>query len=114
MLRNCTIKLNHETQFKSNPGLTKDCGMSPFGPLDHLARFHCLSRIFLACLTDRMEITEEQLEEFKELYKEEFGIKLSDKDAREIAQRLLGFCLLLCRALPKEGGPENQNQNIEF
>ena len=61
-----------------------------------------------------MEISKESLEEFKKLYKQEFGVELSDKDALEIAQRLLGFCLLVCRPLPKEKEPEDKNQDIDF
>lgn len=48
-----------------------------------------------------MEISDELLEEFKGLYKEEFGEDLSDDKAREIAQRLLGFGLIVCRPLPE-------------
>ena len=61
-----------------------------------------------------MEIPKEALEEFKKLYKEEFGENLSDKEALDIAQRLLGFCFLVCRPLPEVNEPEEENLNVKF
>ena len=61
-----------------------------------------------------VEISKESLEEFKKLYKEEFGKDLTDGEALEIAQRLLGFCLIVCRPLPKENEPEEENPDIDF
>ncbi len=61
-----------------------------------------------------MEISNESLEEFKRLYREEFGEELSDREALEIAQRLLGFVMLVCRPLPKNSQISEQNNAIEF
>lgn len=61
-----------------------------------------------------MEISKEELEEFKELHKEEFGEELSDQEALEMAQRLLGFYLLVSRPLPEGGEPEEENPDIDF
>ena len=61
-----------------------------------------------------MDISKELLEEFKKLYKEEFGEDLSDDKALEIAQRLLGFCLIVCQPLPKRSKPEEKPPAIDF
>jgi hypothetical protein len=46
--------------------------------------------------------SDEELDEFAELYKEECGQELSRKEASEIAFRLLTFYELLARKLPNE------------
>ena len=53
-----------------------------------------------------MEFTKEELEEFKKIYLEEYGEMLSDGKALEIAQRLLGFLMLIYRPLPDGNEPE--------
>jgi len=60
-----------------------------------------------------MEFTKEELEEFKKIYLEEYGEMLSDGEALEIAQRLLGFLMLIYRPLPDGNEPE-QSPDIEF
>ncbi len=50
-----------------------------------------------------MEIDKESLEEFKKIYKEEFGEELTDAEAREMAQRVLRLYELLA-GIPPEGG----------
>ena len=60
-----------------------------------------------------MEISKEELEEFKKIYKEEFGEDLSDEEAREVAQRLLGFIKLVYRPLPKDKEPE-EDSHLDF
>lgn len=67
-----------------------------------------------AAHNERMEISKQSLEEFKELYRQEFGVLLDDRDALEIAQRLLGFCLIVCRPLPKKEKPEAELPTIGF
>jgi len=47
-----------------------------------------------------VQISKEELEEFKKIYKEELGEELSDEEAREIAQSLLGFTALVYRPIP--------------
>jgi len=61
-----------------------------------------------------MEISKESLGEFKRLYKEEFGDDLGDKEALEIAQRLLGFFLLVSRPLPKKNDSREEEPDIDF
>lgn len=60
-----------------------------------------------------MEISNESLEEFKKIYEEEFQIKISDEEAREIAQRLLGFIALIYRPLPTEKEPD-ESPDVDF
>jgi hypothetical protein len=54
-----------------------------------------------------MRLPKEALEEFKRIHKKEFGETLSDKDAEEMAMRLLRLFQLL-RYRPKPGltGPK--------
>lgn len=42
-----------------------------------------------------MRLPKEAIEELKEIYKKEFGEELSDKDAQEMAHRLMGLFQLL-------------------
>lgn len=49
-----------------------------------------------------MRLPKEAIEELKEVYKKEFGEELSDKDAQEMAHRLLRLFQLL-RYRPKPG-----------
>ena len=61
-----------------------------------------------------MEITQKALEEFKKIYKKEFGEDLSDDEALEIAQRVLGFFSLIYRPLPnQEKSPKFDNGNFD-
>lgn len=47
-----------------------------------------------------MEITKEQIEEYKQLYKEDFGEELADSEAMEIIHNLMALCEILCQPLP--------------
>ena len=50
-----------------------------------------------------MEVTPEALEEFKRIYRKEFGEDISDDEALEMAQRVLMFFSLIYRPLPGRG-----------
>ncbi len=54
-----------------------------------------------------MEVTPQALEEFKRIYRKEFGEEISDDEALEMAQRVLMFFSLIYRHLP---GREEPNQ----
>jgi hypothetical protein len=56
-----------------------------------------------------MEISKEELEEFKRIYKEELNEDLPDDEAREVAQRLLAFTALVYRPLPEGKEPEESS-----
>jgi hypothetical protein len=60
-----------------------------------------------------MEISEEALKEFIEIYEEEFGEDITDREAREIAQRLIGLLLLIYRPIPKEK-ESDENPDVRF
>ncbi len=49
-----------------------------------------------------MEISKEGIEEFKQAHLEVYGYEISDEEAREIAQRLVGLLLLVERPLPED------------
>jgi hypothetical protein len=49
-----------------------------------------------------MQIERNDLEEFKKLYKAEFGEELSQAEASEIAGNLVSLYELLCEPLPSE------------
>ncbi len=47
-----------------------------------------------------MQLSRDAIEEFKAIYQEEYGIALSDAEAQEMGQRLLGLFQILARPLP--------------
>lgn len=47
-----------------------------------------------------MEISKEDLEELKNIYKEDYGETLSDAEAREMGQRLINLFRIICQPLP--------------
>jgi len=48
------------------------------------------------------QLSRQAIDEFKAIYEEEFGQRLSDDEVREIAIRLLRFFGILVRPLPGE------------
>jgi hypothetical protein len=48
------------------------------------------------------QLSREAIDEFKAVYKDEFGELLSDDEVQEIALRLLRFFGILTKALPDE------------
>ena len=59
-----------------------------------------------------MHLSAKAIEEFKEIYKEEFGEELSDTQAQETALRVLRIFRLLLRPLPHfpEHNPQLQKK----
>jgi len=55
-----------------------------------------------------MRLSKEQVEEFKQIYKEEFGKGLTDAEAEEIANRVMRLYELLSRPLPSERKDHDQ------
>jgi hypothetical protein len=49
-----------------------------------------------------MELKPEQIESFKEIYRNKFGVELSDSEAYSKAQQLLQYVLLCIKPLPKD------------
>jgi hypothetical protein len=48
-----------------------------------------------------MKISKGRLEEFKQIYLKEYGVKISDEKAYELALPLLQLFKVICRPLPK-------------
>lgn len=61
-----------------------------------------------------MEISDKDLKDFKEIFEEEFGQKFLDSEARDMAERLIGFLMLIGRPLPDGKEPEEENPDINF
>lgn len=49
-----------------------------------------------------MQLSKAAIEEFKRIYKEEFGEELSDQEATEKAQRLISFFKIIYRRIPDD------------
>ena len=49
-----------------------------------------------------MKLSAEDIEEFKTIYRKEYGVELSDSDAEEQAQRLLRFFKAIMRAVSNQ------------
>ena len=52
-----------------------------------------------------MQIREESIKEYMELYREDFGEELTIEEAREITSRLVELYRVLCRPLREEVEP---------
>lgn len=50
-----------------------------------------------------MPLTQQDLEEFKAIYRQEFDTELSDAEALEVAQAALTLVETLCDILPQDG-----------
>ena len=55
-----------------------------------------------------MRLSKEALEEFKQIYKEEFGEDLTDAEAEEMATRVMRLYELLSRPLSSERKEKDQ------
>ena len=49
-----------------------------------------------------MRLSERAIKKFKEIYKEEFGEKLSNQEAMEKATKFLNLMRVIMRPIPKE------------
>jgi hypothetical protein len=64
-------------------------------------------------LENRMRLSKEAIEEFKEIYREEFGEDISDDDAQELGENLLFLFDLVYRPIPgpyKEKRPDTDDE----
>lgn len=48
------------------------------------------------------QLSQEAIEEFKAIYRDEFGENLTDSEAKEMASRLLRLFYILLQGVPKE------------
>ena len=51
-----------------------------------------------------MQLSDDAIREYQELYKQDFGEEISFEEAREIATRLVTLYVLLRQRLPNERG----------
>jgi hypothetical protein len=49
-----------------------------------------------------MQLSKEAIEEFKQIYKEEFGEEISDQEAMEKAVRLINLMRVIYRIIPAD------------
>jgi hypothetical protein len=56
------------------------------------------------------QLSREAIEEFKAIYQEEFGKKLTDDEVQEIAVRLLRFFGVLKRPIPDSDSSADQSK----
>ncbi len=49
-----------------------------------------------------MKLSEEAIEEFREIYRKEFGKEISDGEAQEMGIRLIRLFKIILRPIPKE------------
>lgn len=54
-----------------------------------------------------MRLSKEAIKEFKDIYYDEFGERISDEDAQEMGESLLSLFKVIYRPIPNDG-----NQNI--
>jgi len=47
-----------------------------------------------------MRLSQEAIQEFKEIYQREFGKAISDDEARKIGERFIGFMEIILRPIP--------------
>lgn len=47
-------------------------------------------------------LSEKAVKEYKEIYKQEFGIELSDEEARDEAEKMIRMFRVIYRPIPKE------------
>ncbi len=59
-----------------------------------------------------MEISQETLEEYKEIYKEDFGKDITDADAQEIITRVTMLYQVLYSPLPHEKNPPGASLDV--
>lgn len=61
-----------------------------------------------------MDMPVETLKEFKEIFEDEFDEEFSDEEVRDMAERLIGFLLLMERPVSEGPEPEDVNPDIGF
>ena len=59
-----------------------------------------------------MQLNREAIEEFKAIYQDEYGIALSDAEAQDMGQRLLGLFQMLARPLPPHAHESDHHHGL--
>lgn len=58
-----------------------------------------------------MRLSKEAIEEFKEIYYQEFGERISDEEAQELGASLLSLFKIIYRPLPKADKLNDANES---
>ncbi|MFC1856037.1 hypothetical protein ACFL2A_05810 [Thermodesulfobacteriota bacterium] len=58
-----------------------------------------------------MELSEEAILEFQEIYKEVYKREVSYEKAKELAENFMGFCMLIFRPTPSQVREKNLEKN---
>ena len=58
-----------------------------------------------------MRLNKEAIKEFKDIYYEEFGERISDEKAQEMGANLISLFKIIYRPLPKADNSKHSNQN---
>jgi hypothetical protein len=56
-----------------------------------------------------MKLSEEAIEEFRDIYYREYGKKISDEEAQEMGQNLLSLFKIIYRPIPEDENEENES-----
>jgi len=59
------------------------------------------------------DLSDEEIEEFRRIYKQEFGEELKKADARMMAENLLRLYVVLAQPLPTEGSIPTTSLDID-
>ena len=59
-----------------------------------------------------MALSKEAIEEYKQIYKKNFGKEISDEEAREQGENLIALFRVICRPIPgKDYGIKNEPES---
>jgi hypothetical protein len=58
-----------------------------------------------------MALSKEAIEEFKEIYREEFGKQISDAEAQEMGESLISLFKIIYRPIPEEKRNQEDKAN---
>jgi hypothetical protein len=59
-----------------------------------------------------MSLSKQAIEEYKQIYKKNFGEEISDEEARKQGENLIELFRVICRPIPgKDYGTENDPKN---
>jgi hypothetical protein len=58
-----------------------------------------------------MRLSKEAIKEFKEIYYEEFGERISDEEAQDLGESLLSLFKIIYRPIPKSNKQNSKDNN---
>ncbi|MBU3922995.1 hypothetical protein KJ684_02035 [Patescibacteria group bacterium] len=57
-----------------------------------------------------MKLSKEAIDEYKDIYKKEFGEEISDEEAKEQGTKLLSLFKIIYRPIPEDYDIESENE----